>query len=71
MINQGLLDDIDPWYWAYVGGFVVMFFVGGYYQYGVLKKEREEERKKKQHPYMHNQDMRTQSIDSPKGNTIS
>ncbi len=28
MAREGLLDDIDPWYWAYVGGFFVMVALG-------------------------------------------
>lgn len=26
--DKGLLDDIDPWYWAYVGGFFFMILLG-------------------------------------------
>jgi len=71
MLEKGLLADIDPWYWAYVGGFVVMFILGFWYQYGVLKKEREAERKKKQHPYHAEQDKRAQSVDSRTPNNVS
>jgi len=28
MAKEGLLADIDPWYWAYVGGFFLMVVVG-------------------------------------------
>lgn len=28
MAKEGLLEDIDPWYWAYVAGFFVMLLIG-------------------------------------------
>jgi len=28
MAKEGLLADIDPWYWAYVGGFFLMVVAG-------------------------------------------
>ena len=28
MLKDGLISEVDPWYWAYVAGFVVMFLVG-------------------------------------------
>lgn len=28
LISQGLLEDIDPWYWAYIGAFAVFFLIG-------------------------------------------
>ena len=28
MAEEGLLNDIDPWYWAYVGGFFLMLILG-------------------------------------------
>ena len=28
MLDEGLLDEIDPWYWAYVVGFVLVFGIG-------------------------------------------
>lgn len=43
-LKNGLIEDIDPWYWAYVAGFVVMCVLGFFIQYRVLKKEREEEK---------------------------
>ena len=53
MLKDGLLDDIDPWYWAYVGGFVLMMLIGCCVQFKRLKKLREAEKKKK-HPYFKN-----------------
>jgi len=53
MLKDGLLDDIDPWYWAYVGGFVIMILLGCCVQFRRLKRLREEEKKKK-HPYFKN-----------------
>lgn len=50
MAKEGLLDDIDPWYWAYVAGFFVMLVVGLLIQCKSLKKERAEKEAKK-HPY--------------------
>ena len=55
MLQDGLLADIDPWYWAYVAGFVVMFILGFWYQYSVLKAEKKKDRKDS-HPYYTNQD---------------
>jgi len=45
MLSEGLLDDIDPWYWAYVGGFVLMMLLGSCIQLKRLKriKQKEEE----------------------------
>lgn len=51
MAKEGLLDDIDPWYWAYVGGFFVMTLVGMLIQCKVYKKEKLLKAQKK-HPYM-------------------
>lgn len=28
MAKEGLLDEIDPWYWAYVAGFFLMICLG-------------------------------------------
>ena len=51
MLQDGLLDDIDPWYWAYVGGFSFMMLVGSCVQFNRLKKIKAAEEAKK-HPYM-------------------
>merc|ERR1712060_20056 len=51
MAKEGLLEDIDPWYWAYVGGFVVAVAVGMLIQCRSYKKELAK-KKAKQHPYM-------------------
>ena len=28
MIKEGLIDSIDPYYWIYVGGLILLFFLG-------------------------------------------
>jgi len=43
MISDGLMEDIDPYYWCYIALFVVLVLVGGYVQWRALKKERKEE----------------------------
>lgn len=50
MVKDGLLEDIDPWYWAYVLAFVVFCIAGGIWQYHVYKKDKKKEEAKK-HPY--------------------
>ena len=57
MAEEGLLSDIDPWYWAYVVGFFLMVVVGLLIQFRAFKIEkiRKEENKKK-HPYVGNAD---------------
>lgn len=51
MIQDGLLDDIDPIYWAYIGMFAVLLLLGGCVQYRALKKERLEKASTPVHPY--------------------
>ena len=50
MAKEGLLDDIDPWYWAYVGGFFVMILIGTLVQCKSYKKEKAK-KAQKAHPY--------------------
>lgn len=52
MAADGLLEDIDPWYWAYVGGFFVSVGVGMTVQCLSYKKEKAKEKARTQHPYM-------------------
>ena len=33
LIKSGAISTIDPYYWAYVGGFVVLFGVGSLIQF--------------------------------------
>ena len=40
MIKDGLLEEIDPLYWAYIGLFFALVLIGGCVQYRALKKER-------------------------------
>jgi hypothetical protein len=51
MIKDGLLEEIDPIYWAYIALFVVLVLAGGYVQYRKLKKERLEKAQEELHPY--------------------
>ena len=39
MAKQGLLDEIDPWYWMYIGGFFVAVVIGMLVQCKSWKKE--------------------------------
>lgn len=50
LAKEGLLVDIDPWYWAYVGGFFVMLAVGMLVQCHAFKKEKAK-KAQKAHPY--------------------
>lgn len=50
LMEEGLLEDIDPWYWAYVGGFVVMLALGMFVQCSAFKKEKAR-KQAKAHPY--------------------
>lgn len=50
MVQDGLLDDIDPWYWAYVGGFAIMMLGGCCVQYNRLKRVKAKEEAQR-HPY--------------------
>ena len=40
MAADGLLEEIDPWYWMYVGGFFVSVLVGMFIQCRTWKKEK-------------------------------
>ena len=51
MAADGLLDEIDPLYWAYVGGVVASVLVGRLVQCKSWKKELAE-KKRKEHPYL-------------------
>lgn len=53
MLKDGLLDDIDPWYWAYVGFFLIACLVGACIQFKRLKKIKAEAEAKR-HPYQKN-----------------
>ena len=46
MLKDGLIDQIDPIYWAYVGGFVVFAMLGMCLQY------RNRPKQEVKHPYM-------------------
>ena len=55
MAKEGLLDDIDPWYWMYVGGFFVMTILGLLVQCRHFKKEKAKKAAAEaKHPYMAN-----------------
>lgn len=47
MLKSGLIDEIDPFYWAYVGGFVAVSAISMWYQF------RLRPRPKPSHPYHH------------------
>ena len=51
MAKDGLLEDIDPWYWAYVGGFFLLCLIGFYLQCKELKKEKRKQAARDAHPY--------------------
>lgn len=51
MAKDGLLEDIDPLYWCYVGGFFLMIGIGMFVQCKGYKKEKAKAEAKK-HPYM-------------------
>lgn len=55
MIKEGLLEDIDPYYWCYVAGFVVFFLAGACLQYRQLKQEKLKAERER-HPYQKNKD---------------
>jgi len=50
LLQDGLLDDIDPYYWAYVGGFALAVLIGCCVQFNRLKRMKAEEEEKR-HPY--------------------
>lgn len=45
LLKSGAIDQVDPYYWAYVGGFVAIFAVGAWYQF------RARPTPKPEHPY--------------------
>lgn len=45
LLKSGAIDEIDPYYWGYVGGFVVVIGVGAWYQYRARPKQQPD------HPY--------------------
>lgn len=53
LVHAQLLDEIDPWFWAYVGGFFVSVAIGMLVQCRTYKKDKKKEERKK-HPYLAN-----------------
>jgi hypothetical protein len=47
LLKAGAIDEIDPYYWGYVGGFVAVSIIGAWYQFHVRPKP------KPAHPYHH------------------
>jgi len=47
MVKNGLASQIDPFYWAYVGGFFILAFIGWKMQQKQLKKQKAKEAAKK------------------------
>jgi len=45
LLKSGAIDQVDPYYWGYVGGFVVFAIIGSWYQFRMMPK------KKTTHPY--------------------
>lgn len=52
MAAEGLLDEIDPWFWAYVGAFFIFLALGLLLQCRSFKAEERARKAKKNHPYM-------------------
>lgn len=50
MLQDGLLDEIDPYYWAYIGGFALAVLIGCCVQFNRLKRIKAEAEAKR-HPY--------------------
>jgi len=46
LLKSGTIDAIDPYYWGYVGGFVVFAVIGAWYQNRSKPKP-----KTNKHPY--------------------
>lgn len=46
LLKSGAIDSVDPYYWGYVGGFVVFAVIGAWYQNRMKPKV-----KKATHPY--------------------
>lgn len=53
MAQEGLLDEVDPWYWAYFSGFLVMVGLGLWVQFTVFVKEKRE-KVREDHPFLIN-----------------
>lgn len=51
MASEGLLDDVDPWYWAYFSGFFIMVAIGLWVQFSVFMSEKAA-KKRIEHPYL-------------------
>ena len=49
MAADGLLDEIDPWYWMYIGGFAVAVGLGMIIQCRTWKKEKAKKDRKQLH----------------------
>jgi len=50
LIREGLIKEIDPWFWCYVGAFFVLLLIGLIVQYKALRAEKIREEQDK-HPY--------------------
>jgi len=51
MAKEGLLDEVDPWYWAYFAGFFVMILLGLLVQCNHYRAEKRRAAAVK-HPYL-------------------
>lgn len=47
LLKSGAIDEIDPYYWGYIGGFVAVSAIGAWYQFRMRPKP------KPAHPYHH------------------
>jgi hypothetical protein len=47
MVKNGLIADIDPYYWGYIGAFVIFAVIGYKVQQNLLKKMKAKEAKKR------------------------
>ena len=45
MAEAGMLDEIDPWYWVYLAGFILSCTLGILVQCNTLKKKKEKMKK--------------------------
>lgn len=53
LVKDGLLENIDKYYWCYVAAFIIFFLVGFYMQYKAYKTElRNQKQKSANHPYL-------------------
>ena len=58
MIKDGVITDVDPWYWAYIAFFFLSMVFGLTVQCKAYKAELiQKEKEKNQHPYMANTDV--------------